>query len=51
MKSVKNDDNDILAFLDVVAADKTEKQYPIFKLARKLKSPYANMDLMIPSFK
>ena len=41
---IKNDDVDILAFLDVVAADKTEKQKEsITKLARKLKSPYANM--------
>ena len=43
-ESVKNDDVDILSFLDVVAADKTEKQKAaILKLARKLKSPYANM--------
>ena len=42
--SVTNDDVDILAFLDVIAADKSEKQKEsIFKLARKLKSPYANM--------
>ncbi len=42
--SVKNDDIDILAFLDVVAADKTEKQKAaILRLARKLKSPYGNM--------
>ena len=42
--SVENDDVDILAFLDVVAADKSEKQKSaILKLARKLKSPYANM--------
>ena len=42
--SVTNDDPDILAFLDVIAADKTEKQKAaILKLARKLKSPYGNM--------
>ena len=42
--SVENDDVDILAFLDVIAADKSEKQKAaILKLARKLKSPYANM--------
>ena len=42
--SITNDDVDILTFLDVVAADKSEKQKEaILKLARKLKSPYANM--------
>ena len=41
---IENTDIDILAFLDVVAADKTEKQKKaILKLARKLKSPYGNM--------
>ena len=36
-KSVKNDDNDILAFLDVVAADKTEKQKSSnFKTCKKV---------------
>ena len=43
-ESVENTDVDMLAFLDVVAADKTEKQkLAILNLARKLKSPYANM--------
>ena len=42
--AVENNDADILAFLDVVAADKSEKQKAaILRLARKLKSPYANM--------
>ena len=39
-----NDDIDILAFIDVIGEDKTETQkIAILKLARKLKSPYANM--------
>lgn len=43
-KEVDNDDVDMRSFIDVIAADKSEKQKKaILKLARKLKSPYANM--------